>query len=623
MTDGEKGIYFGTISSANVLKDDEKTETKHVKKIKNTHTNSDTTTRDRYNGAGAEEKEILELSETSKAAQEKHAQILRRMEAERRARNIAVPTSVEEVILRLRQLGQPITLFSEGPADQEKEILELSETSKAAQEKHAQILRRMEAERRARNIAVPTSVEEVILRLRQLGQPITLFSEGPADRRERLRKLLSQLELQAEETGHTHHLLLELQNQNAGRDIRRQKETQLDQLFYIPIKAPELRQARQAIFAFSIEKTAKRLKDERHEKVFEPKEHEAMDRYAASLYMAAEKLSNVESQSGDGRPLSCVKYSSNNNHIATGSWSGAVKVWDRECKLVKAYQEHDNRVTGLSWHPTNSFLDDTNTESTSVCLCTGSADGTARLWSADRTEAVLVLRGHQSRSADGTARLWSADRTEAVLVLRGHQSRLGKVAFHPLGNHVGTTSFDHTWRLWDVHTGKELLLQEGHFREVYAIAFQEDGALVATGDLDGNGRVWDIRSGKSIFSLQGHSKQILSMDFAKNGYQVASGSDDRTARIWDIRQRKCYYTIPAHNGLVSEVKYSPLTNELFMTASYDATLKIWRSRDWKLLATLKGHDGKVMAADFALDEKHLVSCGHDRTFKFWAHEDEC
>lgn len=533
MTDGEKGIYFGTISSANVLKDDEKTETKHVKKIKNTHTNSDTTTRDRHNGAGAEEKEILELSETSKAAQEKHAQILRRMEAERRARNIAVPTSVEEVILRLRQLGQPITLFS----------------------------------------------------------------EGPADRRERLRKLLSQLELQAEETGHTHHLLLELQNQNGGRDIRRQKETQLDQLFYIPIKAPELRQARQAIFAFSIEKTAKRLKDERHEKVFEPKEHEAMDRYAASLYMAAEKLSNVESQSGDGRPLSCVKYSSNNNHIATGSWSGAVKVWDRECKLVKAYQEHDNRVTGLSWHPTNSFLDDTNTESTSVCLCTGSADGTARLWSADRTEPVLVLRGHQSR--------------------------LGKVAFHPLGNHVGTTSFDHTWRLWDVHTGKELLLQEGHFREVYAIAFQDDGALVATGDLDGNGRVWDIRSGKSIFSLQGHSKQILSMDFAKNGYQVASGSDDRTARIWDIRQRKCYYTIPAHNGLVSEVKYSPLTNELFMTASYDATLKIWRSRDWKLLATLKGHDGKVMAADFALDEKHLVSCGHDRTFKFWAHEDEC
>nr|CCA25043.1 U4/U6 small nuclear ribonucleoprotein Prp4 putative [Albugo laibachii Nc14] len=528
MTDGQKGIYFGTISSANVLNDEEKNDTKHVKKVKNSHANNDTTSKDRHNGLDAEEKEVLELSETSKAAQEKHAQILRRMEAERRARNIAVPTSVDEVILRLRQLGQPITLYS----------------------------------------------------------------EGPADRRERLRQLLSQLELQAEESGHTHHLLLELQNQHAGRDVRRQKETQIDQLFYIPIKAPELRQARQAFFTFSVEKTAQRLKEERREKVFEPKEHEAMDRYAASLYITAERMVNVESQSGDGRPLSCVKYSFDNNHIATGSWSGAVNVWDRQCKLVKAFQVHENRVTGLSWHPNNIF----SIESSTVCLCTGSADGTALLWSADKTEPVLTLRGHEAR--------------------------LGKVAFHPLGNHVGTTSFDHTWRLWDVNTGKELLLQEGHFREVYAIAFQEDGALVATGDLDGNGRVWDIRSGKSIFSLQGHSKQILAMDFAKNGFQVATGSDDRTARIWDIRQRKCYYTVPAHNGLVSDVKYSPLSNELFLTASYDATLKIWRSRDWKLLATLKGHDGKVMAADFALDEKHLVSCGHDRTFKFWAHENE-
>lgn len=50
--------------------------------------------------------------------------------------------------------------------------------------------------------------------------------------------------------------------------------------------------------------------------------------------------------------------------------------------------------------------------------------------------------------------------------------RLGRVAFHPMGRHLGTASFDLTWRLWDVETGQCLLEQEGHSRSVYTVAFQ-------------------------------------------------------------------------------------------------------------------------------------------------------
>ena len=37
--------------------------------------------------------------------------------------------------------------------------------------------------------------------------------------------------------------------------------------------------------------------------------------------------------------------------------------------------------------------------------------------------------------------------------------RLGRIAFHPMGDHLGTASYDLTWRLWDIATGDCLLEQ--------------------------------------------------------------------------------------------------------------------------------------------------------------------
>lgn len=484
-------------------------------------------------------------------------------------------------------------------------MLELSESSRAAQEKHAQLLRRMEAEKRARSVAVPTSIEEVIRRLRQLGEPITLFGEGPADRRERLRELLAHLQLEAEETGVVHRVLAEIQaapsgevsvEESTGQVAKGEQKPQQDELFYVPIKNTALKQVRTKLFHDTLERTAAQLKQERENKVLSPEEIDRADRHAAQLYATAKKMINVLSQSGDVRPISSARFSANGQHIATGSWSSLIKIWDSQsAEQVQVYRGHQDRITGLAWHPTQGYASMSDS-SPALCLC--------------------------SASADGTAMLWGSANDEPLGVLRGHTSRLGKIAFHPTGDYVGTASFDHTWRLWDTATATELLLQEGHYKEVYAIAFQETGALVATGDLNGVGRVWDIRSGKAILPLQGHSKQILSMDFARNGFHVASASDDRSIRIWDLRQRKCLYMIPAHNGLVSDVRFSPHSNELMLSASYDGTIKLWRTRDWKHLTTLQGHDGQVMAADFAPDERHLISSGFDRTFKFWAHEQE-
>lgn len=123
--------------------------------------------------------------------------------------------------------------------------------------------------------------------------------------------------------------------------------------------------------------------------------------------------------------------------------------------------------------------------------------------------------------------------------------------------------------------------------------------------------------------LRGHSKQMMALDWSPNGYYVASGSDDHSSIIWELRQQRTLYTIPAHAGLISRVKFAPVSGEYLATASFDGTVKLWSARDWSPISTLAGHDGKVTGLDiFPDDETHLVTTAFDRTFKTWAHESE-
>lgn len=79
------------------------------------------------------------------------------------------------------------------------QVLDLNEESKESQLLHAETLKKFETKKRARTIIVPTSADEIKQKLRELGQAITLFGEGPADRRERLREVIAALNLNDEE----------------------------------------------------------------------------------------------------------------------------------------------------------------------------------------------------------------------------------------------------------------------------------------------------------------------------------------------------------------------------------------------------------------------------------------
>jgi U4/U6 small nuclear ribonucleoprotein PRP4 len=335
-----------------------------------------------------------------------------------------------------------------------------------------------------------------------------------------------------------------------------EKEEEITEVTYTHASTDLIR-ARKIICDYSMERSRKRLDVERRRRrgmvrwtrgkkrarLFD-KDDEEEDEYSGTAFLSlkddsfmvkelddkCEKIYKTirnhaleGSQYGDVRPLSAVCTSSLSTGcdgrypklIATGGWSGGIKIWNggeehnfnknegnendlSPLDLLGAKSiVHEDRIMGIAMRPylTSTFTED----GVSTLVATASIDLTAKL-------CKVKLNPDASNESMEADEIKESEKlrynVEECAHLTGHAARLCSVAFHPTGQYVATTSFDHTWRLWDVETsnmeaGKELLLQDGHAKEVYGVGFHPDGSLVATTDFGGVVQCWDLRTGKS------------------------------------------------------------------------------------------------------------------------------
>lgn len=437
-----------------------------------------------------------------------------------------------------------------------------------------------------------------------MDEPITLFGEGPGDRRDRLRELLTQrTELEADENGEGD---IQMQDGEQGDGVQGEQ----DEEFYTE-GIPELLEARKAIARYSLPRAKDRIANQKLEHTIPVRTH-IKHRKAVKERLA--KFDLVGTQIAGDRPVSLVRFSPNGEIIAAGNWSGGVKLLSvPNLEEEKTLRGHTDRVGGISWYP-KSTLPGTTVSQEAVNIATGGGEGNIYLWNLVQDTPLSTLSGHTGRVC--------------------------RVEFHPSGQYLASASFDTTWRLWDVNTTTELLLQEGHSREVYALSFNTDGSLLASAGLDSIGRVWDLRTGRTVMILDGHIRDIYALDWSYDGHRVLSGSSDGWVKCWDVRMVKTSGAIGANKGGVTDLRWfkgedcilPPGRDEkgdlkpkksgtFFISGGFDKNVKIFSADDWALVQTLSGHSGNVLGVDASRDGKWIASSGHDRTVKLWGCDD--
>lgn len=474
-------------------------------------------------------------------------------------------------------------------------------TEGGGNEKASAVLAQFTRKRNLAAVAVPTDDGKVRARLRELGEPITLFGERPEDRRDRLRELLYQQQEGGDDT-------------QMGDADEEEEEDESNQEFYTE-GSTELVEARKEIAGYSLPRSQRRVHYQKLESTI------PLQRHVEHRQNIRQRLSGFElsgSQIAGDRPVSMARFSPNGETIAAGNWGGSIKLLDVPNLNEKGVlRGHTGQVSGISWFP-GSTLPDSNVSESSVNLASGGGEGDVNLWSLTQDTPLATLSGHSGRVC--------------------------RVEFHPSGKYLASASYDTTWRLWDIGTTTELLLQEGHSHEAYTVAFNTDGSLLASAGLDSIACLWDLRSGRRVLYLESHIKPIYGLDWSPDGYRIMTGSGDGFAKCWDIRQMRETASIGAHRGGVTDLRWfkgqdGPLSGNgpgktghgddlvpkkagtYFVSGGFDRNVKIFSADDWALCKTLSGHSGHVLSTDVTSDGKYIVSSSYDRTVKLWARDD--
>ncbi|KNE54734.1 hypothetical protein AMAG_00693 [Allomyces macrogynus ATCC 38327] len=225
-------------------------------------------------------------------------------------------------------------------------------------------------------------------------------------------------------------------------------------------------------------------------------------------------------------PVLVLSFNPASKLLASGSASGTVIVWNLDDN-VESYSSsaHTQSIMAFDWYDTTT-------------LASGSVDATVRL-----TDVVkgtqTVLSGHTKDvndvkwdpykrwlatcSDDATIRIWTRDRAEPVVVLRGHERPVLTIDWNPKppGNvpQLASVSLDSTIRVWDATTGNCIYTMSCYVLNHCVLTYSPDGRYLACGSDDQYLYVW-TSNGHLVKTFYGHG-DILDLRYNRSGDRLA------------------------------------------------------------------------------------------------------
>ncbi|KAI9222370.1 hypothetical protein BC828DRAFT_378633 [Blastocladiella britannica] len=152
---------------------------------------------------------------------------------------------------------------------------------------------------------------------------------------------------------------------------------------------------------------------------------------------------------------------------------------------------------------------------------------------AGHAHSVRAVAGHGhivcSGSYDGSVRVWDVVTGRCMYQLLGHTSKVYSIVFDG-ESRCWSGSMDATVRCWDLRTGECVAVLEGHSSLVGLLELTPRTLVSAAADA--TLRVWDTRDNSLVHVLQGHANAITCFQF--DAHKVVSGSEG-AIKMWDPR----------------------------------------------------------------------------------------
>ena len=293
----------------------------------------------------------------------------------------------------------------------------------------------------------------------------------------------------------------------------------------------------------------------------------------------------------------------------------------------------DGSIRALSYDGTTSFTDIAEKTSAhggavkSVCVA---RDGSQR---------IAAFSGGK----DGIVRAWRIENqsVRCIAECKGHDKSVECVAVRARGDaaKVVSSGWDKTIALWNVPLGTEepatspgkrqrvgseegaaasasssvsaiepTLALSGHTDAVLAVCWGGT-RTVYSGSADRTIRSWDMERGIATATI--YSKRVVnSLAFSSKRELIASAHPDNCVRVWDARAGgDTHMKLKLDVGSwVTDVKWSPKSEHVLVSASHDGVLRFWDTRGGACIGTVAAH-GDEKAFSVAWSSRGTVFSG--------------
>jgi WD40 repeat protein len=305
-----------------------------------------------------------------------------------------------------------------------------------------------------------------------------------------------------------------------------------------------------------------------------------------------------------------------------------VHVWDVRTGAQVLALEHQGPVTAVAFSPNGQLI------------ASGSADGTARLWSVVGGLEVASFahepgaRGktvqHVEFSSDGSrlltvggnrfVRVFDVARRTELFALN-NVALVNTARFSHDGNLIATAGAIEAVRLWNARTGALISVLDLTGR-VSDLAFSPDDALLATaGSNDTVGRIFNLAQESPVGTISAHRSGVESIVFTPDGRSVITTGRDGRAIISGVSAGFPEASLAGHTRSVEGAELAP-DGALVATWSDDGTARVWNARVGAYAHDVGTHElppstkrGPVVA--FSPAGRYMLSAGADGTAHLW------
>ncbi|CDW56172.1 phospholipase A 2 activating protein [Trichuris trichiura] len=242
------------------------------------------------------------------------------------------------------------------------------------------------------------------------------------------------------------------------------------------------------------------------------------------------------------------------------------------------------------------------TSKDSLCLVSGSQDGTVCVWKEQPVSGTMAFAEHY--------RIKSGSETVAAIC------EMPSCDQYPNGAIVAACA-DRKIRLYDGETFQLLKMLQGHDNRVCCLAVSEETGELASGSWDCTARVW--RPNDEWAEYIGHSGTVWAVAFLKfeGKLRLLSASADKLIFLWgdDCCPLRSYH---GHTDCVRGLYVT--SSQQFYSCSNDGTIRMWQADYASSLRTYTGHEHFIFSISSRETLPYFASGSEDHTVRVWEKE---